>query len=195
MKVRRGVPFTLALSLMIAPHLPAQEAPPEPGTRVRVTFSDQFLVSQRRGGVLTQSKQVALTGAVASWKPDTLVLDVGKGTQTAIPRSQISKLEVSQGNKSNFWKGAWIGAAAGFVAGFGTTALICSGSNCYSDGSDLWFALAGGALVAPLGAGIGAGVGAANKSDRWEEVPAQPRPVALRLGRDGSVGLALSLRL
>lgn len=194
--IRRGVPSTLALALMIAPHLPAQGSPPEPGARVRVTFSEQVLVSQRRGGVLAQSKQVSVAGQVASWEPETLVLDVGKGTQTAIPRNQISKLEVSQGRKSNVWKGAWIGAVAGFAAGFGTTALICSGSKCDdSDDSDLTFALAGGALAAPLGAGIGAGIGAANKSDRWEEVPAQPPPLALRLGRDGSLGMAISLRL
>lgn len=198
--VPRGFAPTLALALILAPHLLAQEAEPEPGTRVRVTLSEQVLVSQRRGGgVLTESKEVVLTGAVATWELQTLVLDVGKGTQRAIPRSQISKLEVSLGKRSNMGKGAWIGAIAGFVAGFGTTALLCGGSKCDDQGSpddaDLQYALIGGALLAPLGAGIGAGIGAANKTDRWEDVTAQRPPVAMGVGRDGSVLLALSLKL
>ena len=54
-----------------------------------------------------------------------------------------------------------------------------------------------GAVILGVGGAIlGTGIGALIKTERWKEAefPAPP-PVALNVGRDGSVRLAFSLRL
>ena len=124
---------------------------------------------------------------------DTLVIvPEGNGPAQTFYPGDVRKIEVSQGKRSNVGKGAWIGAAAGAVAGFiigyaqGPTD-VCTEFGC------------GAALGAVFGAGgalVGMGVGAATSGERWveAEMPATP-PVALNVGKDGSVRLAFSLIL
>ncbi len=134
-----------------------------------------------------------VTGEVAKLSYDTLVIvPEGNGSAQTFYPGDLRKIEVSQGKKSNVGKGAWIGAAAGAVSGFiigyaGGPNDVCTEVGC------------GAALAAVFGAGgalLGVGVGAALSGERWvvAELPAPP-PVAFRVGKDGSVRLAFSLRL
>lgn len=135
----------------------------------------------------------AITGNVADLASDTLVLvPEGGGEALTFDRHYLRKIEVSQGEKSNMGKGAWMGALGGAVVGTAIGAAVeCTGwdveSFCTVVG--LAFGVGGGAL-------LGLGAGALIKTERWQEAefPAQP-PVALNVGRDGSVRLAFSLRL
>ena len=134
-----------------------------------------------------------VTGEVAKLSYDTLVIvPEGNGSALTFYRSDLRKIEVSQGKKSNVGKGAWIGAAAGAVSGFIIGYAAGPYENCAKAGC--------GAVTAALfgagGALVGVGVGAATSGERWAETefPAPP-PVALNVGKDGSLRLAFSLRL
>ena len=90
-----------------------------------------------------------------------------------------------------------VGFGVGLAAGF----AICNADNdAYTCGSeaDLLgdFTVAVIFMTAALGDGVGAIVGSFIKTERWQEaaLPASP-PVALNVGKDGSVGLVFSLRL
>jgi len=139
----------------------------------------------------------AVAGQVAKLSHDTLVV-VPKGngwTQTFL-QGDLRKIEMVQGKKSNWLKGGIIGGGAG-LASFAILAAVESGNEGLGD---VCFGTECVAVAAAVGAGIGfaigAGIGVLSKSDRWVEAefPAQP-PVALNVGKDGSVRLAFSLRL
>lgn len=135
----------------------------------------------------------SVTGNVADLASDTLViLPEGGGEGQTFLRRNVRKIEVSQGEKSNVGKGAWIGATAGAVCGaiVGATVEDC---DPYCGGA---LALMGAGMFGAGGALVGMGVGALIKTERWKEAqfPA-PTSVALNVGQDGSVRLAFSLRL
>ncbi len=131
-------------------------------------------------------------GEVVELAYDTLViLPEGNGSASTFYREDYRKIEVSQGKKSNIGKGAWIGAVGGVVAGAVVGALADCGT--WEQGA----CVGEGALYGAVGGAIlGVGAGALIKTERWVEgeMPA-PAPVALSVGKDGSVRLAFSLRL
>ena len=138
----------------------AADAPPGPapvsvGSRVRVT-----------SGPATPPT----VGTVAALESGTLVLSIaGLDVPLRVPVADIQTLEVSAGRKSQLWRGALIGAAAGAIPGI----LMTVGD--YSDdvhGDDPSPA-AVAAIGAAGGALVGAGIGWAIKSEQWRlaEVP------------------------
>ncbi len=136
----------------------------------------------------------AITGNVADLAFDTLiVLPEGGGEALTFDPRDLRKIEVSQGKKGN----ALLGLAVGAGVGVGLGLAICSydeWAGCRFEGNDLTGASV--ALAAAVFGGIGAGVGALIKTERWTDAQLpEPPPVALGVGKDGSVRLAFSLRL
>ena len=136
----------------------------------------------------------AITGNVADLAFDTLiVLPEGGGGALTFDPHDLRKIEVSQGKKGNALLGLAVGAGVGFTAAL----VICKADEGACTGGffgDITAYITVGAAV--IGGGTGAGVGALIKTERWTDaqVPAPP-PVAVNLGKDGSVRLAFSLRL
>lgn len=133
-------------------------------------------------------------GTVVDVALDTMiVLSEGEEVLT-YHSSDLSKIEVSEGEKKKTFLGLWAGAGVGLATGL----IMCGAdeANCetWSGTGDATAAVL--LLTTVLGGGVGALVGSFIKTERWEEAafPAPP-PIALSVGKDGSVRLALSLRL
>jgi len=158
--------------------------------------SDTTFVSQGARVKLfpTQPGAKAITGNVTDVASDTLII-LREGDQeplTFAPRD-LRKIEVSQGKRSNWL----LGGAAGFVV-FGAAGAAIAAENYSPDPglSQSGVIIGAGLISGVAGFGIGAGVGALIKTERWKvaQFPAPP-PVALNVGKDGSVRLAFSIRL
>jgi hypothetical protein len=165
---------------------------------VRVKYEQEPPRTDQSNAISSQWRVVRRVGEVEAIVSDTLVfLPEDADTPLSIPHSKIRALEVSQGKKSEWLRGGWIGAASGSVAGALLGAVACNEPkrflSCSNPGGA---ALILGALGGLVGFGMGAGVGALIKTERWDgaQLP-QPPPVALNVGQDGSVRLAFSLRL
>jgi hypothetical protein len=174
----------VALFVATSSPLAAQEAPVEPGARVRVKAPP------------LQPDWVR--GTVVGWESGSLVLEPEKpegDTPLTLARDQITQLDVHRGRKSAAGKGALIGLGSGAVAGFALGFAACAGntgSPCTNDageGSPAGFALALGGV----GAGLGALVGLLFRTDRWEAVPLEGIHVTFTPVYDGQPGLALSV--
>jgi hypothetical protein len=112
----------------------------------------------------------------------------------SIPRRDIDKIEMSQGRKSNWLKGGIIGGGTFLV--LGVAMGIALSDWCPEDANCAGRIAAAAALGAGIGFAMGAGAGASSSSERWKEAQLPtPPPVALNIGKDGSVRLAFSLRL
>jgi len=135
----------------------------------------------------------ALTGRVVAASEDTLVVrtkENGRDITRAIPRDQITRLDVStgagRGHKSQF-------AGVGFLAGAGLGKFI----HRNDDAGPAFFdekaadALADMLLLGGLGAGVGAYLGRSQES--WRGVPLGAPRVSLSLPRSGrGVGMRAS---
>ncbi|MEJ2320196.1 MAG: hypothetical protein P8Y10_08530 [Gemmatimonadales bacterium] len=136
-----------------------------------------------------------LVGEVTELEGDTLVLlSEGGGSTIAIPTSDLERIAVSQGKKSNAILGLLVGAGVGVASAVGLSIWVC---NADDDGCTSGQVVGGALAVTFIGAGLGAGIGALIKTERWREasIPPPPPPIGLGFGRDGSVRLAFSLRL
>ena len=177
----RCLPLVLvALFVATSSPLAAQQAPVEPGARVRVKAPP------------LQPDWVR--GTVVGWESGSLVLEPEKpdgNTPLTLARDQITRLDVHRGSKSRVLLGAGIGfgvgAALGFAACAGNTGSPCT--NDAGEGSPAGFALALGGV----GAGLGALVGLLFRTDRWEAVPLEGIHVTFAPVYDGQPGLALSV--
>jgi hypothetical protein len=166
------------------------------GERVRVKFEQETPKADHSGAISYQWETIRLVGSASALGADTLVvLPEEGGTAVFIPRSAIEQLEVAQGTKSSWLFGGIVGGGVGVVAGGVLGALATE--LCDYDCPDAGEGAVIGALLGGAGLfGIGAGIGALFKSDHWVEAQmAAPPPVALNVGKDGSVQLAFSLRL
>ncbi len=164
-----------ALLLTTSSPLAAQEAPVEPGARVRVTAPDLGINKY--------------TGMLEGVEGDTLVVDTLR-----LPLASVTRLEVHSGQKSRAGRGALIGAAAGVVSGAIIGAVACSGSCLGEAGSRpaVGAALGAIALVLP-GLLVGTVAGALIKTDRWEDVPLK----RIRVGPtpEGGLAFVVSIRI
>lgn len=132
-----------------------------PGDRVRVTAPRVDL-----------SKGI---GTVAALGADTILVAVEGGANAlALPLSDVKKLEVYRGTKSQAGRGAGIGFLVG--AGMGTLLGALGSGMCGMEGDPepgcvagftIGAALLGGGVGLLLGVGIGA---ASGRTDRWETV-------------------------
>jgi hypothetical protein len=142
---------TAATFLLLA--LPAlQTSPLTTGTRVRVTVRDDTGQRVHVGPLRTfDSSVLSLSTA-----------DAG-AHYVSVPRSSITRIEVSRGTRSRWRSGALLGGVLGLAA----IALVDVG--CSQDCNSP----KGGAIAAAVGGGlvVGAGVGALMRTERWESQP------------------------
>jgi len=172
------------LSLAVVPLLiplqytSAQQGPPiETGSRIRVTAP-----------ALGVDKLVGTSVEV-----DATRIRVQADDQAAamtISLTEVTRLEVSQGRKSN----ALAGLGIGFLGGAAIGGLVAmqfdeEGGDSSQGQYFLFGAVVGGAAFGAIGAGIGALV----KTERWEEVPLDRLRVSIVPLRDGRLALGLSV--
>ncbi len=193
MSAPRIVPLVVALVLTASVDLAAQqESTVAPGSRIRVSAPT---VSSR-----------PIVGEVVAVHSDTLVIDASAWVrgrtqwerleEAEIPLGSLTRLEVSQGKKSNVGKGALIGGLVG--AGVGL-ALGLAASAEDSEG----FAPVGpegagdvlgvSAIMGGLGAGIGALIGAISPGERWKEVPLDRLRIDVTPVASGALGMGVRL--
>ncbi len=163
----------------------------------------------RRGARLRiSSPELAMddmvVGMVAT-KPDTLLVEHVQPTMSggrvledtvisAVSISGITKLEVSQGRRSNLDRGAWIGGLIGAGAGMlvGITAAGFDYGGWWDPGAEVipTTMLVGGAW----GAVVGLVVGSFSHRDDWQEVPLESLRVGVAAGPGDRLGIGASLR-
>ena len=130
-----------------------------------------------------------VVGRLLDVGPETLSLELpgGNGPE-AIPRSAVTRLEVSRGRKSQAGRGALVGLAIGGAA----TMLLTFGdysSDVHGDPN----LLAIGAALAGGGAAVGGAIGWAIKTDQWEDVTQRPVQVGVSPIPGGGLGFAVRL--
>jgi len=161
----RTLVFALCMALLVPPGTVIADSPeaPVPGIRVRITAP--HLSSRPLIGTLT-----ALEG-------DALSLSLeGRPEPITVPRTAVTKWEVSQGRQSHAGRGALWGLLAGAAAGVALAAA--------DDADGGWYAVAG-AFCGGAGAGVGALVGSLHKTERWEEVEKKSLRIGVVPLRDG----------
>jgi len=146
-----------------------------PGTRIRLSAS--------------QLGAEPIVGTLLAIGPEALSLELsGGGDQQTIPRSAVTRLEVSRGLKSQAGRGALVGLAVGGAA----TMLLTFGDYSSDVHGDLNL-LAIGAGLAAGGAAIGGLIGWAHKAEQWEVATLQPISVAVGPVRGRGVGVTVRL--
>jgi hypothetical protein len=129
-----------------------------------------------------------------TWSGDTLLAQ-SNGNTIVLPLDAVTKLEVSQGQKSHTGVGAVIGFLVGGAAGaaIGYASYSCEGWSCLGYGP--WPSAGVGLAIGGVGGLVaGALIGSAIKTDRWEEVPLDRVRVSLGPQRDGRFGFGASVR-
>jgi hypothetical protein len=176
-------PCVAVLALLLSsPLVAAGQSPPVAvGARIRVTAPASALEKR----VMT----------VTDVRGDSIVVDVG-GSSHTLWLSDLTKLEVSSGTRTNAARGAGFGLLMGVVAGavIGlATYQECVPEgfmDCFMEGPG--FSAVGGALVGgAAGAVIGGVVGSRQRSDRWSSVALPVRAVVAPT-RSGGVSVILS---
>lgn len=161
--------LTVASLLVVSSTLSAQRPPPiEPGARVRVTAPECGLDQQ--------------AGTLQPSRGDTLVLGYGFDSFPCL-RSNVTRLEVSQGRRSATLQGLGYGALVGAGVGAAIAVALCYPDRCSGVPTG---ELVGGMSVLGLGGGlvIGAVIGSRIQSDRWEETPLDRLRVSFAPQRD-----------
>jgi hypothetical protein len=186
-------PWIGAVAILITTNasLKAQTIPS--GDRVRATIEMNVLVV-RGAGIDTTVQTSRITGTLTQLGPDTLrILPDGAqpdAPSTALVIHSVTRLEVSEGRKSNVGKGALIGGGVGLALGGGFALLAASKVDTeVSTGEVLAFT----GITAAVGAGIGALIGSLGGSERWTEYPMGHLRISLA-PIAGRVGVLATLR-
>jgi hypothetical protein len=141
-----------ALVLLVVPLLQGSASPLNPGTRVRVTARETGRVERQ------------VVGSLRTFDGERLTLSTDdSGNHVALPRPNITRLEISRGRKGH----TGMGLLLGLVLGLSAVALKDAGCGQDCEKPSTGFvvgAVAGGALV-------GAGIGTMIRSERWESLP------------------------
>jgi hypothetical protein len=180
------------LTLASAGHAVAQQSPPGPGDRVRVTLTAS---AAERFGAKGWDAPLREAGT------DSIALEPSNGSgPIVVARSDVARFERYAGHKSNAGKGAAIGlglgAAAGGIAAFALSNAAGSCSDSFSDiacedtaGTMGLLGAAAGGLIGLL---LGAVSGAASSGDSWTSVdgPVQVTPTVIR----GVPGIAMRVQ-
>lgn len=118
----------------------------EPGARIRIHTTD------------IEDCQPCI-GTLVSLDADQVVFKAGPYSSRSIPRSEISRLEVSTHHSTGTKTGATIGGLIGGVLGLGAGLVGCARANIDCEGkcTSCW---APAALGIAVGGGLGAGTGA-----------------------------------
>lgn len=181
-----------ALALPIVPRVADAQSPLlRRGARLRISSPELAMDDMVVGMVAT--------------RPDTLLVEHLQPTMSggrvlqdtvvsAVSISGITKLEVSQGRRSNLDRGAWIGGLIGAGAGLlvGITAAGVDYGGWWDPGAEVIPAtmLAGGAW----GAVVGLVVGSFSHRDDWQGVPLESLRVGIATGPGRRLGIGASLR-
>ena len=179
MRTPLAAALALAVMPLIAPSARCQE--PAVGERLRVKTASSTVI-----------------GTLDTREPGYLVIQTAT-IQARIPWDSISRLQVSDGMRSNTLKGAIGGIAVSSALG-GITYLVACPPADRDSGSESTFcenSSVGGWIgaFAIFGGLIGAGIGAANKSERWEDVPSDRWRIEVTPDLNGGVSVGANLRL
>lgn len=157
------------------------------GDRMRVQ-SEVRADASREGVGGRPGAKFSVTGILKRVTTDSLWLAESENGLISIPLSNVSKLEVSAGQRAQTLKGLAIGTGIGFGAGllFGVTMCTVGGKDCdlETGGTGLAF----GVLGAGVGLVIGTIAGASSSTDVWEEVTFRDLRVSV-----SASGLALKM--
>jgi hypothetical protein len=167
----RPAVVVLLLLPCATPVLARETTPPEPGTRVRLTLP---CAAPLAGPTLSGSTDCRIEGRLEQLSPDGITL-TSESSRTRHSLASVTRIEVSQGERSRWLAGAGAGFFAGAVGTYvalnrgGSTNPCDSSANqdAMGQGACLGLAAAGGLA----GAGLGALVGNLFRSERWEEIP------------------------
>jgi hypothetical protein len=134
-----------------------------------------------------------IEGIVVRMPPDTLVLRLpGAQPLYAVTTNQDTQYSMHTGRQSSLGKGAVIGAITGIVVGGAGFAI--AGADCPVEQALCFHrrqtALAGGALIGVLGAGVGLAIGAFTSHDVWTRAGRRSSIAVIRT-RTG-IGLAIT---
>ncbi len=179
--MRTVTSLTVGLLLVSVTSLSAQEPPPiEAGSRIRVTAPSTGVDK--------------LVGICLSTSGDSLRMQADEqASPMTISLADVTRLEVSQGRKSNTLRGLGIGFLVGAVAGglLATQVDVEEGLDPGPEELILYGAVVGGAAFGAIGAGIGA----LSKSERWrwKEVPLDHLRVSIVPLFDGRFALGVSV--
>ncbi len=150
----------------------AQEAELRPGDRIQVT--SPALVHWRAEGTL-----VSVDAGRLELRRD------GAEEVAAVPLSDVDRLRVHRGRGDARWRGAFLGAPAGFIVGLVVDEETRADQDIDTTRKELWFGgMAAGAVAGWL-------VGRLIPTDEWVEVS----PAALRAGGGPGVGVGVRLEL
>ena len=122
---------------------------------------------------VTMASRERVTGTVVAMGADTMLVRLSSTGQTrGLSRSQIARVERSEGTRRYRFRGAAIGFAGGAVAGaalgYATTSdrPPCTGSLCFNGLEEGMNTLAGGAIGALVGSTLGAVIGGRSR-EQW----------------------------
>ena len=133
-----------------------------------------------------------IEGIVVRMPPDTLILRLpGSQPHHAVATNQDTQYSMHIGRRSSLGKGAVIGAIAGIVVGGAGFAI--AGADCPVEEALCFHrrqsALAGGVLIAALGAAVGLAIGAFTSHDVWAR--ADRRSALALIQTRSRIGLAI----
>jgi hypothetical protein len=162
----------------------------EPGRRVRVALAAEDAIQRRAPGqAAAVPTRRSLVGSLVEASNEVLRLRLeGTGQVVQVPRSRITRLDVSAGRRSRGVT-ALAGAGAGALAGglIGAISGDDQGGGYSAGGKAITYGL----LLAPVCALVGSSLG----GDRWKEVPRESPGVDLGLAPvRGGMTASLSIR-
>jgi len=111
------------------------------------------------------------TATLSGWRADSLLLDLAGGSTLAVPRSALTRLEISRGRKSKVMTGALVGLLVGTAATAAFLAGFCSDSDTLCESDEVFRAFA---IIALPPTAIGAAIGLAIRVERWESLGLPP---------------------
>jgi hypothetical protein len=155
----------------------------EPGARIRIHTTD------------IEDCQPCI-GTLVSLDADQVVFMPGPRSSRTIPRSEISRLEVSIRHTTGTRRGAAIGGLIGGILGLGAGLVGGARGNVDCEGkcTSCWGPAALGIVVGGgLGAGTGGVVGSLSQSDEWQSLPLESLRVGLGIQSDCTT-LSISIR-
>ena len=172
----RTVTSVLPLSVLVPlASLSPQEPPPiEAGSRIRVTAP--YVGADKLVGMCVEVDATRLR-----------VQAEEQASPLTISLTDMTRLEVSRGQKSKWLIGAGIGLVGGAVLG------AAIGTNLVGDFSDSDKRIMGATLGGVGGALVGGGIGSGIKTERWKEVPLDRLRFSFAPQRDGRFALGLSV--
>jgi len=188
--------LTMFVALLSATPLAAQDASPDSGIRVRVTYAEAGTI-RKVTGTLEFLDADSLAVLVADSSPDSATNTDPAAHPVPLARSQVTRLEVSTGRHSSAGMGALIGAGIGVVGGVALgVAGQCNGDEvgwayCFDSQG---YTVGLGAVFGALGAGLGAVIGALTHHETWRSVEHAPSVGIILRPEDNRVAAGLSIK-